>query len=274
MHKSVSYNGKILKASEALLPAASAAAFYGRGVFTTLAIYNRKPFLLTEHLERLRLHAAKINLDLSEIDAFEAALFELIETNKIESGRARITLFDASGGALWNFSSERKTAVLITTAERREAKTDLILNVSPFPVNSASPLAGVKSCNYLEKLLALDMAKAQGCSEAVRLNEGGETVSACLANLFWITNGQILTPALETGALAGTTRNLIFDLAKNLQIKVSEIAAKIDALESADEIFLTSAGIEINPARKFKDKIYQSNITEKLQKTFLDFTNK
>lgn len=274
MHKSVSYNGKILKASEALLPAASAAAFYGRGVFTTLAIYNRKPFLLTEHLERLRFHAGKIDLDLSEIDVFEAALFELIETNKIESGRARITLFDASGGALWNFSSERKTAVLITTAERREAKTDLILNVSPFPVNSASPLAGVKSCNYLENLLALDTAKAQGCAEALRINERGETVSACLANLFWITNGRILTPALETGALAGTTRNLIFDLAKNLQIKVSEIAAKIDALESADEIFLTSAGIEICPARKFKDKIYQSNITEKLQKTFLDFTNK
>lgn len=273
MHESVIYNGKILKAGDANLPAASSAAFYGRGVFTTLAIYNRQPFLLSEHLRRLRAHAAKINLDLSEISGFEETLFDLIDENKIETGRARITLFEAGGGALWNFSSELKTSVLITTADRKETVNDLILNVSPFPVNSASPLAGVKSCNYLENLLALEMAKAQGCTEAVRVNERGETVSACLANLFWTKNGRIFTPRLETGALAGTTRNLIFDLAKNLNLQISETAAGIDALAAADEIFLTSAGIEIRSARKFNDKIYQNHITRKLQKAFFDFIN-
>ena len=273
MHESVSYNGEILKAAEANLPAASSAAFYGRGVFTTLAIYNRKPFLLNEHLCRLREHAAKINLDLAEISGFEETLFDLIAANKIETGRARITLFEASGGALWNFSVERRTSVLVTTADRKETINDLILNVSPFPINSASPLAGVKSCNYLENLMALETAKAQGCDEAVRLNERGETVSACLANLFWTKNGRIFTPRLETGVLAGTTRNLIFDLAKNLNLQISETAAGIDALAAADEIFLTSAGIEIRSARKFNDKIYQNDIARKLQKAFSDFIN-
>lgn len=273
MHESVGYNGKILKASDALLPAASSAAFYGRGVFTTLAIYNRKPFLLSRHLHRLHAHTAKINLDLSEISGFEETLFDLIAANKIETGRARITLFDSGGGTLWNFSNERKTSVLITTAERKEVKDDLVLNVSPFLVNSASPLAGVKSCNYLENLLALDAAKAHGFSESVRLNERGEVVSACLASLFWTKNGRIFTPALETGALAGTTRNLISDLAKNLKLQISEIIAGINALETADEIFLTSAGIEIRPAQKFNGKIYQNDIARKLQKAFFDFIN-
>ncbi|HEX8397060.1 MAG TPA: aminotransferase class IV [Pyrinomonadaceae bacterium] len=273
MHELVVYNGKILKAGDANLPAASSAALYGRGVFTTLAIYNRQPFLLSEHSRRLRAHAAKINLDLSEISGFEETLFDLIAANKIETGRARITLFEASGGSLWNFSSELKTSVLITTADRKETINDLILNVSPLSVNSASPLAGVKSCNYLENLLALEMAKAQGCTEAVRLNERGETASACLANLFWTKNGRIFTPRLETGALAGTTRNLIFDLAKNLNLQISETAAGIDALRAADEIFLTSAGIEIRSAQKFNDKIYQNEIARKLQKAFFDFIN-
>ncbi|HEX8267811.1 MAG TPA: aminotransferase class IV [Pyrinomonadaceae bacterium] len=273
MHESVVYNGKILKAGDANLPAASSAALYGRGVFTTLTIYNRKPFLLNEHSRRLGAHAAKINLDLAEISGFEETLFKLINVNKIETGRARITLFEASGGTLWNFSSGQKTSVLITTADKKEANNDLILNVSPFLVNSASPLAGVKSCNYLENLLALETAKAQGCDEAVRLNERGETVSACLANLFWTKNGRIFTPRLETGALAGTTRNLIFDLAKNLNLQISETAAKIDALAAADEIFLTSAGIEIRPAQKFSGKIYRNDIARKLQKAFSDFIN-
>ena len=274
MHESVAYNGKILKARDAFLPAVSQAAFYGRGVFTTLTIYNYQPFLLTDHLERLRSHAAKINFDLTGIFGVEESLFELIEANKIESGRARITYFDVNGGALWDFSSERKTSVLITTAERKKTKNDLILNASPFPINSASPLAGVKSCNYLENLLALETAKTDGCSEAVRFNERGETVSACLANLFWTKNERIFTPALETGALAGTTRNLIFDLAKKLNLQISEISTGINALEAADEVFLTSAGIEICPARKFNESIYQNNnFTPKLQKAFFDFIN-
>lgn len=271
MHESVGYNGKILKAGDANLPAASSAAFYGRGVFTTLAIYNRKPFLLNEHLRRLRAHATKINLDSVEISGVEETLFDLIAANKIKTGRARITLFDVSGGALWHFSGERKISILITTAERKRTKNDLILNVSSFPVNSASPIAGVKSCNYLENLLALETAKAEGCAESVRLNERGEAVSACLANLFWIKNGQIFTPELKTGALAGTTRNLIFDLTKNLNLQVFETDVGVDVLAAADEIFLTSAGIEICPARKFNDQIYQCDIAGKLQKAFSDF---
>ena len=112
-----------------------------------------------------------------------------------------------------------------------------------------------------------------GQMEAVRVNESGETVSACLANLFWTKNGRIFTPPLETGALAGTTRNLIFDLAKNLNLQISESAAGIDALAESDEIFLTSAGIEIRSARKFNDKIYQNHIARKLQNAFSNFIN-
>lgn len=255
------------------MQANSSSALYGRGVFTTLAIYNRKPFLLTEHLQRLKAHAAKINLDSCDISGVKESLFGLIAANKIESGRARVTLFDAGGSGLWNFSSGRKTSTLITTADRKKTKNDLILNVSPFPVNSVSPLAGVKSCNYLENLMALETAKARGCAEAVRLNERGEAVCACFANLFWIKDKKIFTPALKTGALAGTTRDLVFDLAKILNLEAAQTISKLDALKNADEIFLTSAGIEICSVRKLDKMIYPNNIARKLQKALHDFIN-
>jgi len=66
---------------------------------------------------------------------------------------------------------------------------------------------------------------------------------------------------------------LIFDLAKNLNLQISETAAGIDALKAADEIFLTSAGIEICSGQKFNDKIYQNDIARKLQKAFFDSIN-
>lgn len=273
MHESVGYNGKIIKTRDALLPAASSAAFYGRGVFTTLAIYNRKPFLLDKHLHRLRAHARRINLDSTEIHNIEESLFDLIAANKMETGRARITLFDSSASAIWNFPSAQKTSVLITTAERSETKNDVRLTVSPFLINSASALAGIKSCNYLENLLALENAKRSGFDEAARFNEKGETVSACLANLFWTRDEQIFTAPLAAGALDGTTRNLVFELAKNLNLKVAETVSDSDALKAADEIFLTSSGIEICAVKSLDEKIYQNTITKKLKKAFTEFIN-
>lgn len=272
--ESISYNGKIVKIDDANLPAWSAAALYGRGAFTTLAIYRGKPFLLAEHLQRLREHAAKINLDLPQFSDIGKSLPELIEANRIENGRARITLYEAGDGSLWNFKNERKTAVLITVAERKETKNDLALTVSPFRINSTSPLAGIKSCNYLENLFAFETAKSAGFDEAARLNERGEIVSTCLANLFWVKNKEIFTAPLETGALAGTTRKLIFELAKQLNLPVSEVFSGIEGLETADEIFLASAGIEICSARKFAGIFYQNTVTKLLQTAFAQVINK
>ena len=131
----------------------------------------------------------------------------------------------------------------MTTADAREMPEVLRLMVSPFLVNSTSPLAGVKSCNYLENLLSLEEAKRRGFDEAIRLNEREEIVSASTANVFWIKNKKIYTPALETGCLAGTTREFLSE-----NIAVHEVKSQLNEIIEADEVFLTSAGIGVCPA--------------------------
>lgn len=245
MHSFVFFDNKISGAPESSLCAVSAAALFGRGVFTTIAIKNKEPFLWEKHWRRLKDNAGKIGVDLSEFSESRVknALAELLEKNKAENARARITFFDESADRIWQFETNRKTSLLITTADARQTPEDLLLTVSPFLVNSTSPLAGVKSCNYLENLLALEEAGRRGFDETVRLNEKGEIVSAAMANLFWIKDKKIYTPALETGCLAGTTREF---LAENFA--VLEVAAGLDEIVRAEEIFLTSAGIGICPA--------------------------
>jgi branched-chain amino acid aminotransferase len=229
-----------------LLPAVSSAALYGRGVFTTLAIYHGKPFLWEKHWRRLSETSARFGLDLENFseDAVKLALGRLIAENDLENGRARLTFFDAAASKIWNAGTNRKTDLLITTAEFQNAAENYLLSVSPFPVNSRSPLAGVKSCNYLENLLALEEVRKRGCDEAVRLNERDEIVSAAMANIFWVKRDEIFTPALQTGCLAGTTREFLME-----NFPVRETKSKIGALFEADEIFLTSAGIGVRPAR-------------------------
>jgi branched-subunit amino acid aminotransferase/4-amino-4-deoxychorismate lyase len=114
------------------------------------------------------------------------------------------------------------------------------LTVSPFRVNTKSPLVGVKSCNYLENILALEDARAKKFDEAVRLNERGEIVSACLANIFGKRTTRFTRRILRQVVLKGTTRDFILE-----NFAVEERASNLSELCEADEIFLTSAGIGI-----------------------------
>ncbi len=248
MHEFVFFNQQLTLNSDSKIAAVSSAAFYGRGIFTTVAIKDKKAFLWEKHWRRLNDNAGKIGIDLSSVseDFLIDSIDELIEKNEVENGRARITFFDEGANRIWQFAAERKTSVLITTADQREVPENFRLTISPFRLNSASPLAGVKSCNYLENILALEEARRRRFDEAVRVNERGEIVSACMANIFWRANGKLFTPPFETGCLKGTTREFVVENENGIEIK-----ANLETMKTADEIFLTSAGLGICKVSEF-----------------------
>lgn len=272
MRDKVFFDGKICRLSVAKISALSSAALYGRGIFTTVAVHDGKPFLWHLHENRLRDNAAKINLDLAQF-SFEnlfKSLIELLFINKQKNGRARITLFETGSSRLWQTGAEKRTQILITAAEKNQNQDENFhLTISPFRLNTASPLIGVKSCNYLEKLLALEAVRGQGFSEALSANERGEVASATMANVFWIKNKKIFTPALSTGALAGTTRQFVVELARRKGFTVAETIASIEELETAEEIFLTSAGLGICPVNRFNEKLLSRNVAAELRANFV-----
>lgn len=253
MHKFVSFKNQICLAQDANLSALSSIALYGRGIFTTIAIYNSKPFLWEKHWLRLTQNAEKIGVDLSEFsdESIKNSLAQIISQNVVVNGRARLTFFAENPGKIWSFPSKNRTSLLITTADFREI-SKIKLTISAFRVNSISPLVNVKSCNYLESLLAFEDAKRRGFDEAVRLNEKGEIVSGCMANIFWVKGKEIFTPSLETGCLGGITRNFILE-----KLSVQEVRANLKDLENAQGIFLTSAGIGITEVEMFGKLSYK-----------------
>jgi len=267
----VSFNHQIIPASEAKISALASAALYGSGVFTTVAIYNRKPFQWRKHWQRLTENAEKLNIrlsaDLTE-ESVQNSLAELIEQNNLPDGRARITFFDEAASEIWTFENARRTSLLITTGDFRGDSGELRLTLSPYRVNSKSPLAGVKSCNYLENLLALEEAKSRRFDEAIRLNERGEMASAAMANLFWISDETIFTPSLETGCLEGTTRGFVIELAKELGFEVYTTDEHFDELRLADEVFITSAGLGIAKVASLEGETLAGEMTSRLQREF------
>jgi 4-amino-4-deoxychorismate lyase len=258
MHSLIVYNHRLLEATKARGEILTAATLYGRGVFTTLAVYGGHPFEWTAHWQRLIEHARRASVDVDHLDEEKtrASLAKLIAMNEVRDGRARITLLagaEATGG-IWGIESgsETKTNLLMMTGDARVVGEEgLAMTVSPYRVNTLSPLAGLKSVNYMDRIMAWEEARARDFDEAVTLNERGELASAVLANIFWAKDGTLHTPALSTGALAGTTRARVIALAHELSIPAIEGVYELSHLGEADEIFLTSAGLGLGLVTTF-----------------------
>lgn len=229
------------------------AELYDSGVFTTVAFEGGEPFLWEKHWRRLTENADAIGIDLTDHSgqSTRQALDALLSQAKFVDGRARITFFDERPSQIWPAENEpgQQSRLNIILSKRRSVPEYFRLINSPFPVNSRSPLAGVKSCNYLENILTLNEAKGHGFDEAVRLNEDGAITSAAMANLFWLKDDVLYTPSLSTGCLAGTTREFVLE---NLQC--SEVEAGIEELAAADAIYLTSAGLGVVRVAEFESR--------------------
>jgi len=261
MHPVIYLNKVMLEATKARVAPVSSAMLYGRGVFTTVAVHRGKPFLWTSHWARLNDHAKRLSVDLtgcSEQSVGEA-LNKLIAVNQVKEGRARVILLARRGRDVWKTKQPgaRKTDLLIMTGEPQKVPAaGMSLAVSPHRINTASPLMGIRSLNYLEQVLSWEEAQTRDFHEAVMLNERGEIVSATMANIFWVKDGTLYTPTLATGAIAGVTRGSVIALAEKQFIPVIEGAYELGDLVEAEEIFLTSASIGLAPVTTFDFRRY------------------
>ena len=110
--------------------------------------------------------------------------------------------------------------------------------------NETSPASRLKALSYLDNILARAQARAAGADDALMLNTRGEIACAAAANLFWIEDGRLFTPALECGVLDGIMRAQVLAVAG---INVAEVRAGREALDRAEAVFLTNSLVGIQP---------------------------
>jgi branched-subunit amino acid aminotransferase/4-amino-4-deoxychorismate lyase len=261
VHPVIYLNTTMVEAAKARVAPVSSAMLYGRGVFTTVAIHKSEPFLWTRHWQRLVTHAQKLDIDLANFTGQDVgdALRKLIAVNRVESGRARVIFLSRSGRDFWKTKttgSHQTDLVILTGEAQKIPATGLSLAVSPFRLNTVSPLTGIKSLNYLDRVMAWEEAQSRDFDEAVMLNERGELSSATMSNLFWTRNGTLHTPSLASGALAGINRAAVIEIANESFIPVLEGNYEMQDLTEADEIFLTSSSLGVALVTTFDFRRY------------------
>lgn len=245
-------NGALLPRSRTAISPFDHGFLYGYGVFDTLRTYGGRFFRLSAHLERLyrSLEALGIACPL-DAAGMESALFETVRANGLKEARVRLTVSAGEGEAAPEPFPTTPT-VLITTHPLTPLPAEAYQRgywaiTATTRANSASPLCGVKSCNYLNFLLARRQAREAGAHEALLLNEKGFLSEGSFTNLFLISGSVLVTPDLASGPLPGVTRGVVLELSRGLGISVSEQPVAPAELSAASEAFLTSSILEVMP---------------------------
>ncbi|MFD2023996.1 aminotransferase class IV [Promicromonospora aerolata] len=200
--------GRMVAPDEAALSAVDHGITVGDGVFETCAVLDGHAFALTRHLARLERSAAGMgmaDLDLHKVRGGVDAVLAAAP----DAGRLRITVTDGVGPLGSGRSAGPQTVVVAATPAvvvptGRAAR-------SPWTRNENSAVAGLKTTSYAENVVALADAIAKGGDESVFANTRGELCEGTGSNVFIEIGGELVTPPLGVGCLAGITRELLLE---------------------------------------------------------------
>ena len=228
---------------------------YGDGIFEGIRFYNGRVFRLDEHIDRLFHSARAIALDIGmDKAAVTEATLETIRQNNLRDGYIRLVVTRGVGDLGLNpYLCPKSTTIIIASAitlypkEKYQNGLEIVTCATRrIPHGALSPM--VKSLNYLNNVLAKIEAQHAGAGEGLMLNEQG-FVSECTGdNVFIVKNSEILTPPIASGALAGVTRGVVFEMAAEFGITVREPMLTRYDIYTADECFLTGTAAEVIPA--------------------------
>ena len=246
-------NGELVQQETATVSALDRGLLYGYGLFETMRSYGGLVFRLEEHYRRLRDGAARLAMavPLSLRDLGEA-VDAVLERNELAEAYIRLTLTAGASPAAGASGAAGDTTVMLLAGPLTDYPPDLYRRgmaavFSSVRRNETSPLSGVKSLNYLDNLLAREDARRRGADEAILLNTRGLVAEGSASNVFLVRDANLITPAIQSGALPGITRQAVLELAAAAGLEAVESEVEPSAFEDAAEAFFTNSVMEVMP---------------------------
>jgi len=239
-------NGAVVEEAAAAVTVFDHGFIVGDGVFETIALRRGTAFAASRHVARLVRSAIALGLPAPDVDDLHRAVGLTVAANPgIAWGALRITYTSGPGTIGSGRGGLSPTTVIVARdLPPRDAAAELI--TVPWPRNEHGALAGIKSTSYAENAMALADAHRQGATEAIFANTAGNLCEGSGTNIFLVINGDVVTPPLSAGCLAGITRGLVIE---GCGLDVDERDVPLEALYMCDEAFLTSATRDVQPIR-------------------------
>jgi branched-chain amino acid aminotransferase len=206
-------NGELTPMDRARIDPADRGFLLADGLFETLRCEDGKPRYAGRHLARLRAGAAMLDLPLPwPDDQLACAMAELLAAAALREAALRLTLTRGPGQRGVLPPADPRPTCLITAAPLPPSPPPARVIIATITRrNEHSPLARLKTLNYLDSILARQEAARCGADDALLLNTAGRIAEATAGTFFITLDGETFTPPIAEGALPGIARGLLLE---------------------------------------------------------------
>lgn len=243
-------NGEFIDHSRATVPVDDRGFLFADGVYEVVRVYDGKPFLMAPHIARMRDGLRALQIDGACIDDLGSIAERLLQDNALTSGDATIYVQVTRGVAPRKHAFPKDCTPTVYAAARRftnHPSSYFEEGVAAITVpDSRWSRCDIKSISLLPNVLANQAAHAAGAFEALFVKDG-VVIEGSHSNLFGVLDGTLVTFPKCNYILAGITRALVLELARELKIPVAETGILWDRLGDAEELFLSGTTTEVMP---------------------------
>ncbi len=224
----------------------------GDGVFESVKVLDGRPFALTRHLERLEHSAAGLGLPEPDLARVREGVTAVLAAQHLPLGRLRVT-YTGGPAPMGSGRSDHPPTLVVAAAPMDPMPATTKAATVPWRRNEHGPLAGLKTTSYAENVIALAAAARQGASEAIFANVAGNLCEGTGTNVFYVLDGELRTPTLASGCLAGVTRALVLEW-----YGAKEVDEPLDVLAEASEVFLVSTTRDVQALHALDSRVFEA----------------
>lgn len=258
----IAVNGVLCASDKAVISVYDHGFLYGMGIFETFRTYGGRPFLWKEHLERLAAGTRELGIPYEpDGERLAALVTALLQANGLADAYFRLSVSAGEEQLGLPGDSYRKPAEILYIKPLPERKPEAWAAGRPLQLletrrSTPEGELRLKSFHYMNSIFGKrELSRypwAEG-AEGLFLDDCGFVSEGTVSNVFFIQDGGLYTPAVETNLLPGITRDWVLRKAERSGMPVEEGFYTWEMLLEADEIFLTNSIQEIIPVTRLFD---------------------
>lgn len=234
------------------------------GVFETIKVERGIAYAVSRHLRRLSSSMSALQLPAIDMHQIRGGIDQVMAAGVPDLARLRVTV-TAGAGPLGSDRGSAEPTVIIAVSGVNPWPDRTSATLVPWTRNERSAVSGAKTTSYAENVVALRWAHERGFSEGLFLNTQGEVCEGTGTNIFAVLGGDVVTPTLRSGCLAGITRELVLECTGAIEGDLTW-----QDVFGADEVFLTSSTREVHPVERLDDRTWveEGPVTRTVREAF------
>ncbi|WP_396205308.1 D-amino-acid transaminase [Gemmatimonas sp.] len=254
-HRTCWLNGTYVAEEHAHVSIFDRGLLFGDGVYEVAAVFNGRLLDADRHLVRLERSMREIGLPAPyDADALQDMMQRLASENGIREGLVYLQVTRGAAERDFPFPSQ-VTPTAFAYARPKKLSDDpnavgIRLHVVP---DLRWQRCDIKSTSMLAQVLAKQAARQAGAFEAM-MHEDGLVTEGGSSNVWIVRNGTIYTRPTSCDILAGITRDVVLEVARDAGVPVQQRAFTVEQAIAADECFMTSATSFVLPVTQIGDK--------------------